>query len=107
MFTLTPNATRAIVTARGEAGAPNDWGVRFYAALEGPPGITFHFVGKPEPNDILGGSEELRTFVEMAVHRDIGDATVDCVDANGEAEFVIRPHRAARDSGSPASTHST
>jgi hypothetical protein len=37
----------------------------------------------------------MRTYVEAGVHHKIGDATVDYDDADGSAELVIRPHRAA------------
>lgn len=92
MFSLTPAATSAIVAARSEAGAPEGWGIRFFAAAEDPPGIAFDFVDGPEVNDFLGGTNELRTYVEASVHRDIGDATVDYEDADGIVGLVIRPH---------------
>jgi hypothetical protein len=95
VFSLTPDAASVIILARHEAGAPDTWGVRFHSALEQPTGITFDFVFRGEPNDILGGSEELRTYVEMAVHRDIGDATVDYLEFEGTTELVLRPLRAA------------
>ncbi len=96
MFVLTPDAARAIILARDEAGAPAGWGVRFSAALEDPTGISLEFVDGPHINDIIGGSDELRTYVEMAVHRKIGDATVDFADGEGAAGLVIRPHRELR-----------
>lgn len=96
MFSLTPTAATAMIDARSEVGAPDGWGIRFYAATEGPPGVTFDFVDGPEPDDVLGGSSKMRTYVEAAIHRDIGDATVDYRDTDGTAELVIRPHRDVR-----------
>lgn len=93
MFSLTPTAATAMIDAREEVGAPEDWGIRFFAGPEGPQAITFDFVAAPEADDVLGGSGKLRTYVEAAVHRTIGDATVDFIDADGTAELVIRPHR--------------
>jgi Fe-S cluster assembly iron-binding protein IscA len=93
MFSLTPTAATAMIGARDEVGVPEDWGIRFFAPTDGSDGITFDFVAAPEPDDVLGGSGKLRTYVEAAVHRQIGDATVDFVDADGTTELVIRPHR--------------
>ena len=84
-----------MLAARGEAGAPDGWGIRFFAAVEEPPGIAFDFVDGPEVDDLLGGTSELRTYVEAAVHRDIGDATVDYEDADSNVGLVIRLHRAS------------
>jgi hypothetical protein len=92
---LTPAAAAAMIDARGEVGVPDEWGIRFHAGPDGPPAITFDFVAGPEPDDVLGGSSKLRTYVEAAVHRQIGDATVDYDDADGSAELVIRPHHAS------------
>jgi hypothetical protein len=102
VFTLTPDAATAIIAARHDAGVPEDWGVRFCSALEQPTGITFEFVAGPQPNDILGGSQELRTYVEMAVYRDVGEATVECLDVGGAAELVVRSRRASRAGNLPA-----
>ena len=96
MFSLTPTAATAMVDARDEVGAPSDWGIRFFVPADGSDSITFDFVAGPEPDDVLGGSGKLRTYVEAAVHRQIGDAIVDFVDADGTAELVIRPHRDGR-----------
>ncbi len=96
MFSLTPTAATAMIDARDEVGVPSDWGIRFFVPPDGSTGITFDFVAAPEPDDVLGGSGKLRTYVEAAVHRQIGDATVDFVDADGTSELVIRPHRDLR-----------
>ncbi len=93
MFSLTPTAATAMMAARSDLGAPDNWGIRFYALVEGRPAITFDFVATPEPDDVLGGSSKMRTYVEATVHRDIGDATVDFQDLDGNAELVIRPYR--------------
>jgi Fe-S cluster assembly iron-binding protein IscA len=81
-----------MIDARSEVGAPDDWGIRFFSRTGGSPGITFDFVAAPEPDDVLGGSGKLRTYVEAAIHHDIGDATVDYADSDGSPELVIRPH---------------
>jgi Fe-S cluster assembly iron-binding protein IscA len=95
MFMLTPAAAAAMSDARSEVGAPDDWGIRFFARPDGSSDITFDFVAAPEPDDIAGGSSKLRTYVEAGIHREYGDATVDYVDSDGAAELVIRPHRPA------------
>lgn len=96
MFMLTPTASAAMMAARTDTGTPEDWGIRFYAPVEGRPGITFDFVADPEPDDVLGGSGKMRTYVEAAVHQRIGDATVDYIDSDGSPELVIRPHGEVR-----------
>jgi len=90
---LTPAAAAAMTDARSEVGAPDDWGIRFFARTDEASGLTFDVVAAPEPDDVLGGSGKLRTYVEAAVHHKIGDATVDFVDADGTTELIIRPHR--------------
>jgi len=92
---LTPAAAAAMTDARSEVGAPDDWGIRFFAHTDVPSGITFDFVAIPEPDDVLGGSSKLRTYVAAGLHRQYGDATVDYDDADGAAELVIKPHRAS------------
>lgn len=96
VFSLTPAAATAMTDARTEVGAPDEWGIRFFARTDGHAGITFDFVAGPEPDDSLGGSSKLRTYVEANVHRDIGDATVDYDDSDGTHELVIRPHCSVR-----------
>ena len=96
MFSLTPTAATAMIDARDEVGVPDDWGIRFFAGPDGPRAITFDFVAAPEPDDVLGGSGKMRTYVDAAVHRAIGDATVDFVDGDGSSELVIKPHRDVR-----------
>ena len=96
MFSLTPTAAAAMIDAREEVGVPDDWGIRFFAPLGERSGVTFDFVEGPEPDDLLGGSGKLRTYVEAGLHRQIGDATVDFHDLDGSAELVIRPHRDLR-----------
>lgn len=90
---LTPAAATAMADARGEVGAPDDWGIRFFTRPDGLPGVTFDFVAAPEPDDVPGGSSALRTYVEASLHRNLGDATVDYDDTDGAAELIIRPHR--------------
>ena len=89
---LSHEAERIRFDAREEVGVPQDWGIRFFALAGDAKGITFDFVEAPEPDDVLGGSSKLRTYVEAALHRRIGDATVDFQDLDGSAELVIRPH---------------
>ena len=82
-----------MMAARQDLGAPDEWGIRFFSPIEGQPGVTFDFVETPEPDDILGGSGRMRTFVDAGLHRSLGDATVDFQELDGNAELIIRPHR--------------
>ena len=85
-----------MIDARSEVGAPDDWGIRFYPRPDGQAGITIDFVEAPEPDDVLGGSGKLRTYVDAAIDRQIGDATVDFKDVDGVLELVIKPHQSTR-----------
>ncbi|MEX1297186.1 MAG: hypothetical protein AB1Z67_13555 [Candidatus Limnocylindrales bacterium] len=85
-----------MIDAREEIGVPDDWAIRFFSPMGGSAGVTFDFVETPEPDDVPGGSSKLRTYVDAALHRQIGDATVDFHDLDGTAELVIRPHRDLR-----------
>ncbi len=87
MFSLTPAASVAMIAAREDLGAPDDWGIRFFAPIEGQPGVAFDFVPTPEPDDVLGGSGKLPTYVDSGLHRDLGDATVDYQELDGSPEI--------------------
>jgi Fe-S cluster assembly iron-binding protein IscA len=96
VFALTAAATVALTSVRLQSGVPDTWGIRFFAPAERQSGLTFGFVAEPEPGDVIGGSIDLRTYVDSAIDRRIGDATVDYESADGKSGIVIRPYPAGR-----------
>ncbi len=96
MFSLTSNATTELKAARIASGIPDTWGIRFFAPIAGKAGVTFAFVDSPQPNDIVGGSVQLRTYVATDVNERIGDATVDFKTIDGRPNMTIRPYLAGR-----------
>jgi len=96
MFALTASATTALTDARLKSGIPATWGIRFFEPDGGKSDLTFHFVEAPEPDDVVGGSVDLRTYVDAAIDRRIGDATVDYQTVDGKSGIVIRPYPAGR-----------
>lgn len=96
MFSLTARATTALASARDAHGAPDTYGIRFFAPVPGLAGLTFDFVAAPRPGDVIGGPSHLRTFVDAEVDRRIGDATIDFETVDGKSGIVIRPYPAGR-----------
>jgi hypothetical protein len=94
MFTLTPNAFAALSAARAENGIPDTYGIRFFGPGPTGPGqesrLSIDFVESPEPDDVVGGGPELRTFVEAAIDERFGDATIDIDTIDGNLDLVLR-----------------
>jgi hypothetical protein len=96
MFSLTANATTELKAARIASGIPETWGIRFFAPVRGQADVTFRFVHSPEPGDIVGGSDQLHTYVALEVNERHGDATVDFRIVDGRSNLTIRPYLAGR-----------
>lgn len=96
MFSLTANATTELKAARIASGIPDTWGIRFFPPVAGKAGVTFAFVDSPEANDVVGGSDQLHTYVAAEVNERIGDATVDFKTVDGRSNLTIRPYLAGR-----------
>jgi Fe-S cluster assembly iron-binding protein IscA len=96
MFALTASATTALIAARLKSGIPATWGIRFFEPAGSESDLTFDFVATPEHDDVVGGSTDLRTYVDAAVDRSMGDATVDYQMVDGKSGIVIRPYPAGR-----------
>ena len=96
MFSLTANATTELKAARIASGIPDTWGIRFYPPIAGKAGVTFQFVDSPQPDDVVGGSDQLHTYVALEVNERIGDATVDFKTVDGHPNMTIRPYLAGR-----------
>ena len=96
MFSLTANATTELKAARIASGIPDTWGIRFFAPVQGQAEVTFRFVDSPEPGDIVGGSDQLHTYVALEVNERHGDAKVDFRIVDGRSNLTIRPYLAGR-----------
>ena len=92
MLKLTPAAAMALTAARAEVGAPESYGVRFFAprSSEGSPTrFGFDFVSKPEADDAVTEESGLQAFVAPEV-ASVGDATIDVEEAPDGARLVLR-----------------
>jgi Fe-S cluster assembly iron-binding protein IscA len=99
MLKVTDSATTLLAEARASAGAPDNFGVRFFLAPkdDGPPKdesqlqITFRFVEGPEPADEVVTEEELGVYVAPEAAEAIGDATLDAQgDEGANLRLVLR-----------------
>lgn len=93
MLKVTHDAATLLASARGSAGAPDDFGVRFFVAettQEGKARIGFEFVPAPQPEDDFIDQEEIPVYVAPELSESLGDATVDARSADGRSELVLK-----------------
>ncbi|MEX2047015.1 MAG: hypothetical protein WEE03_07610 [Chloroflexota bacterium] len=99
MFKVTDGATTLLSEARASAGAPDNFGVRFFIASmdDGQPKseaqqqITFKFVEGPEPEDEIVTEEKLPVYVAPEAAEALGDATLDALgDEGARLRLVLR-----------------
>lgn len=97
MIKVTPQAATILVAARDDAGAPKEFGVRFFAEQpEGQaPRLAIGFAAQPGPADEVNEQEGLKTFVAPEVVQALGDATIDARISDGQQELVVRKDEAA------------
>ena len=93
MLTITPAAAKALTKARSEKGAPQGFGVRFFAAEE--PGserarLAFKFVESAKPEDSILNGLGIDACVAPEVETLIGDVTIDAEPRNGRSGLVVR-----------------
>ncbi len=100
MLKMTPAAATALAAARSEIGAPDTYGVRFFASTDQTGGRSrfgFDFVSRPEPNDAVTEESGLKAYVSPEVTSLVGEATVDVEKSDDGARLVLR--RPATDDG--------
>lgn len=91
MLNVTPRAATLLEAARENAGAPKDYGVRFFAqAKEGEePRLAIGFAAEPGPADAVNEHDGLKTFVAPEVTEALTDVTLDVRPSNGQEELVL------------------
>ncbi len=93
MLKMTPAAAMALTAARSEVGAPDSYGVRFFAPRDPQGGRSrfgFDFVSKPGPEDAVTEEAGLRAYVAPEVVAVVGEATLDLEEAGDGARLVLR-----------------
>ncbi len=93
MLTITPAATEALVKARSEKGAPEGFGVRFFASEEAGSDrarLAFKFVESAKPEDIVLVGLGIDACVAPEVETLIGDVTIDAESQNGRSGLIVR-----------------
>jgi Fe-S cluster assembly iron-binding protein IscA len=101
MLTLTPTAAMALKRARSQAGAPSNYGVRFFASApltSQTARLTLDFVESPEPADAVTEEDGLKAYVAPEVEQLVGDAVVDVETAGQQANLVLRRQEPDEDS---------
>jgi Fe-S cluster assembly iron-binding protein IscA len=91
MLNVTPRAATLLEAARTDAGAPKDYGVRFFAqAKEGQePRLAIGFAAEPGPSDTVNEHGDLKTFVAPEVTEALTDVTLDARASDGQEELVL------------------
>jgi Fe-S cluster assembly iron-binding protein IscA len=93
MLTITPMAETALTNARTEKGAPDDYGVRFFATTEPESEkarLAFKFVESPQPDDTVMSDGSIEAYVAPEVNEVMGDIIVDAVAEGGVSDLVLR-----------------
>lgn len=93
MLTITPTATTVLTEARTDKGAPDDFGVRFYATRTDDSDrarLAFKFVGSPGEGDTVLDDAGIRAYVAPEVEQLIGDVVVDARRNDGGMGLVVK-----------------
>lgn len=92
MLKVTQDATMLLADARSSAGAPDNFGVRFFLTdRQGEqPQVTFAFVPTPEPSDDVVNEEVVPVYVAPDLAQNVGEATLDTQEVDGSSRLVLR-----------------
>jgi Fe-S cluster assembly iron-binding protein IscA len=93
MLTITPTAATVLTKARKEKGAPDSFGVRFFATEatgSGRARLAFKFVESAEPDDTFLDGLSIDACVAPEVETLIGDVIVDAEQRDGRMGLVVR-----------------
>jgi Fe-S cluster assembly iron-binding protein IscA len=93
MLDMTPAAATALTKARKEKGAPDGFGVRFFAteAVDSDRArLAFRFVESAQPDDIVLDDQGIDACVAPEVETLVGDVTIDAEQRDGRMELVVR-----------------
>lgn len=87
MLTITQKAAELLSESRQSVGAPDSYGVRFFA--EGPAQLAIAFVPEAQPGDQVAEQEGVTAFVAPEVSEALDEATLDVSPEDGVEEFVL------------------
>jgi Fe-S cluster assembly iron-binding protein IscA len=93
MLTITPTAATVLTKARNEKGAPDDFGVRFFATEatgSDRTRLAFKFVESPQADDTILDEQSIDAYVAPEVETLIGDVIVDAEPEDGRMGLVVR-----------------
>jgi len=91
MLRITQQAAALLSQARAGAGAPDGYGVRFFAAAANQAGtrIGLDFVAQPAEGDQVSKQEGLPVYVAPEVAEPLKEAVVDAKPVDGAPQLVI------------------
>jgi Fe-S cluster assembly iron-binding protein IscA len=93
MLSMTPAAATALTRTRKEHGAPDDFGVRFFATpAPGPDevGLAFTFVDSAEPDDVVLDGKGIDACAAPEIESLVGDVVIDATERDGRMDLVVR-----------------
>jgi Fe-S cluster assembly iron-binding protein IscA len=92
MLTITKDAATVLTQSRESAGAPDSFGVRFFAATPpggNEPGVAIAFVPEAEPGDQVTEQEGVTAYLAPEVSEALEEATLDATPEDGHVELVL------------------
>lgn len=87
MLTITHKAAELLSESRQSAGAPDSYGVRFFA--EGPAQVAIAFVPDAQPGDQVTEQEGVTAFAAPELSEALDEATLDVSPEDGVEELVL------------------
>lgn len=93
MLTITQEAANLLVSERASSGAPDSYGIRFFAAMPeeggGEPQLAIAFVPEAAPGDQVTEQEGVTAYVAQEVAAALEDVTIDAAAPDGSPELVL------------------
>jgi Fe-S cluster assembly iron-binding protein IscA len=92
MLTITKDAATVLAQNRESIGAPDSFGVRFFAATppgESEPAVAIAFVPEAEPGDRVTEQEGVTAYLAPDVSEALEEAVLDAPPENGGTELVL------------------
>lgn len=93
MLRITQQAAELLSDVRIGAGAPPEYGVRFFAEISNDAGtqIGLSFVPTPVEGDQVSNQEGMPVYVAAEVAEPLSEAVIDARAENGTPELTIDP----------------
>lgn len=93
MLRITQQAASLLSQIRAGAGAPDNYGVRFFAqpAAQGGTQVGLDFVAQPAEGDQVSKQEDMPVYVASDVAEPLNQAVVDAKAVDGAPQLVIEP----------------